>query len=73
MPSYSHSPDGPGADDFCDQVVAAKLALEKLRCVDDFISKSTSGDPHFDVELLATVNVTRAALLRYLTLLSDRT
>lgn len=58
--------------EFENQLESTKLALEQLQMIDKYIRCRSSGDAHFDVELCETVNTTRAALLRYKALVSQK-
>ena len=55
-----------------DNIAAVSALLKQLKSLQQRIGKSTSGDADFDVELTVSIDVARAALIRYNALLNDK-
>lgn len=55
-----------------DNIAAVSAMLKQLKNLQKRIGQSTSGDAEFDVELTVSINVARAALIRYNALLDEK-
>lgn len=55
-----------------DNIAAVSAMLKQLKSLQKRIGQSTSGDAEFDLELTISIDVARAALIRYNALLNEK-
>ena len=53
------------------KIEMVRSALKNLQAVKDVLESSVSGDAEFDVEITTSINVARASLLRWQTMLRE--